>query len=153
TEPQFVAARNGASPAFAPAPAAADARTASFEVAKQASAQRAVGSVASLDSISATARLKDARNDKSTRIVNGQTFELRDSVWTDVRFGKTAVTTKIKPFSKAYFDILERLPELRAVFALGDRVVAVGRSGAISLSTDGVADLTAASLDSFVARW
>ena len=43
-------------------------------------------------------------------------------------------TMKIKPFSKAYFDLLAQLPELRAALALGDRVIVVGRDRAISFA-------------------
>jgi hypothetical protein len=62
-------------------------------------------------------------------------------------------TTTIKPFSQAYFDLLDRLPELRAVFALGARVLVVGKDRAISLSDRGAAQLSPAELKSLVGAW
>jgi hypothetical protein len=62
-------------------------------------------------------------------------------------------TTKIKPFSKAYFDIVSALPELRATLALGDRVIVVGRDRAISSGDDGVAELSASALAALVKAW
>jgi len=89
----------------------------------------------------------------STQRVNGRTFLLRDSVWTDTRYQATMATTTIKPFSQAYFDLLDRLPELRAVFALGARVIVVGKDRAISLSERGAAQLGPAELKAIVSTW
>jgi len=126
--------------------AAADRR---FESAKAASAQRSVTSVMAIDSIAAAATATRV----STRRVDGRTFVLRDSVWTDARYRPTMPTTNIKPFSRAYFDLLDRLPELRAVFALGSRVVVVGKDRAISLSENGAPELSAAELTSITGAW
>ncbi|HTE45587.1 MAG TPA: VIT domain-containing protein [Gemmatimonadaceae bacterium] len=167
TEPQFVANRKQAmmSPAVAggsaampvsqPASVAADSRAMRFEAAKTASAQRAMSSVGMLDSMSAvvnTAALARGAG-SSTRTLNGRTFVLRDSVWTDARFTTTMPTTKIKPFSKVYFEIIDQVPELRAVFALGGRVTVVGRDRAIMLSNDGVSEMTSAALATLVKAW
>ncbi len=91
----------------------------------------------------------------TTRRVNGRTFVLRDSVWTDVRYQpqSTMSVTSIKPYSKAYFDVVDQLPELRAVFALGARVAVVGRSGAIVLNDTGASELTSAALTTLVRGW
>jgi hypothetical protein len=89
----------------------------------------------------------------STQRVDGRTFVLRDSVWTDTRYRPTMPTTTIKPFSQAYFDLLDRLPELRAVFALGARVLVVGKDRAISLAANGAAQLSSAELKTLVGAW
>lgn len=89
----------------------------------------------------------------STRVVNGHTFVQRDGVWTDARYTTSMPTTKIKPFSKAYFDLVAALPELRASLALGDRVTVVGRDRAISTSDDGVSDLPPSVLAAIVKAW
>jgi Ca-activated chloride channel family protein len=168
TEPRFAAfnrqgvAGGTASPANAPALAAADARSLRFESAKAASAQRSVNTVAALDSMRAMAPAPAPRNGggpvgeiaaASTRVVNGHTFVLRDGVWSDARYTTSMSTTKIKPFSKAYFDIVAQLPELRSALALGDRVVVVGRDRAISFGDDGVSELSAAALAALVKAW
>ncbi|MEP6492028.1 MAG: VIT domain-containing protein [bacterium] len=172
TEPQFVANRRQAMIGPMPAAAggqpqltgvvatAADSRTARFESAKTASAQRSANSVAMLDSMFAaaspapTSRVGSTHDaSASTRTLNGRTFILRDSVWTDARYSASMPTTKIKPFSKAYFDIVDQVPELRAAFALGGRVTVVGRDRAIALTNDGVSDMTPAALAAFVKAW
>lgn len=147
------AGAGGVMPATAPAPSAlsdAAQRSLRFESAKAASAQRTANSVAALDSMSAAGTATTAA---STRVVNGHTFVLRDGVWTDARYVPTMPTTKIRPFSKAYFDIVAQLPELRAAFALGDRVIVVGRDRAISSGDDGVAELSGSTLAALVKAW
>jgi Ca-activated chloride channel family protein len=127
-----------------------------FESAKAASAQRSVTSVMAIDSI-AVAAASPANSPSSTRVstqrVDGRTFVLRDSVWTDTRYRPTMPTTTIKPFSQAYFDLLDRLPELRAVFALGARLLVVGKDRAISLGANGAAQLSSAELKTLVGAW
>jgi hypothetical protein len=162
TEPRLAVMRQtdirrdaaGASNAPAPMAPVAEMR---FESAKAASAQRAANSVAVLDSL---ARAKPSgvgeSNDgsaASTRSLNGHTFVLQSGTWTDARYTKSMPTTKIKPFSKAYFDLVAALPELRASLALGDRVIVVGRDRAISTSDDGVAELSPGALAALVKAW
>jgi len=158
TEPQLVANRRGIlTPTMAP-PAAAPAADQRFEMAKAAAAQRAVGNIASLDSIKAAAPASGgaARGDvgANTRRIDARTFALRDSVWTDVRFRAGMETIIIKPYSKAYFDLVGQLPELRSAFALGDRVIIVGKSLAISLDdSKGAAELTDTIRKSIARGW
>jgi Ca-activated chloride channel homolog len=162
-EPRLALNRAQTMPASAPLrDGASDAtqRTLRFESAKAASAQRSVSTVAALDSISAAAPTNAPSLGTgaggamaSTRVINGHTFVLRDGVWTDARYTSAMPTTTIKPFSKAYFDILLQLPELRATFALGDRVVAVGRGRAIATGDDGVSDLSTAALAALAKTW
>jgi len=157
TEPRLAVNRRdvgGVMPVMAPAPTA----QMRFESAKAASAQRAASSLAVLDSLALakpmnTPALSKDGKAMSTRTVDGHTFVLRDGVWTDARFATSMPTTKIKPFSKAYFDLVAALPELRASLALGDRVIVVGRDRAISMTDDGVAELPQAVLTALVKAW
>jgi hypothetical protein len=89
----------------------------------------------------------------STRRVDTRTFVLRDSVWTDQRYRSNMPTTTVKPFSKAYFDLMAEIPELRAAFALGSRVIVVGRDRAIVLADQGVESLTPAQLAALAKAW
>lgn len=148
-EPRFATMQRGVSGTMA-APAAAPARDMRFESAKAASAQRAVTNAVALDSIVAAG---DGRTDSGTRRVEGRTFVLRDGVWTDVRFKPDMQKTVIKPFSKAYFDIVAQLPELRSAFALGSRVIVVGKTRAIELSDSGESELTPAALATLLKAW
>ena len=122
-----------------------------FEAARTAAAQRAVSSVAVMDSLTAAGAASGAS--PSIRRVDARTFVLRDGVWTDERYQSSMHSTRIKPFSKAYFDLLRVLPELRSVFALGDRVIVAGRTQAIVLSTAGVDTLTDSALTALARTW
>jgi len=167
TEPQLAARmgmiRNGAQNQPMPlqggtAAGAADMR---FESAKAASLQRSVTSLNALDSLRAASPPMNAPGSSasvasahlSTRNIDGRTFVLRDSMWTDTRYRPTMPTKTIKPFSQPYFELLDRLPELRAIFALGGRVIVVGKDRAIAVSDNGVAQLPRADLQTLVAAW
>jgi Ca-activated chloride channel homolog len=142
TEPQF-AVRGGA----------ADQR---FESAKAASMQRSVTSLTALDSLARAASPSSTSGTSSrvsTQRIDGRTFVLRDSVWTDTRYRPNMPTTTIKPFSPTYFELLDRLPDLRATFALGSRVIVVGKDRAISLKDNGVEQLSRGELQTLVAAW
>jgi hypothetical protein len=62
-------------------------------------------------------------------------------------------TTTIKPYSAAYFDLLGRLPELRAAFALGARVAVAGRDRAIVIAENGVTQLSTSEMTALVNTW
>ena len=81
------------------------------------------------------------------------TFVLRDSVWTDVRFKKTGTVLRVKPFSDAYFKLIEMVPELREAFSVGERVVVSGRSMAIELTPSGAERLTDRDITLIRDRW
>jgi Ca-activated chloride channel homolog len=155
TEPQLtrVGLVRGAVPTAAFAPSATPAREARFEAARTASAQRAMKSVAVADSLSAVAdgAVRGAR--QSTRRVDARTFVLRDSIWTDQRYRSDMPTTTVKPFSKAYFDLITAIPELRGAFALGSRVIVVGRDRAIALADKGAESLAPAQLGGLAKAW
>jgi Ca-activated chloride channel family protein len=155
-EPQMAAiGRRVAAPAGVPVPATASAPAAAnrdlrFESAKAASMQRTITTAATLDSMATVA---GQREGKTTRHVEGRTFELRDGVWTDARYKADMPKTTIKPFSKAYFDLIEQLPELRPAFALGERVIVAGRSRAIELKDSGASELAPAALAALIKAW
>jgi len=142
-------ARQRAAGSASPAP------TVAFEQAKAASAQRAVTNMAMIDSLASVAG-GVARGDKDAagaRRIDGRTFTLSDGAWTDARYHPGMQTTTIKPYSKAYFDIVQQLPELKQVFALGGRLIVVGKASAIRLDDSGVSELSAAALASLTRSW
>jgi Ca-activated chloride channel family protein len=130
---------------------AADRRDVQFEAAKAASAQRIAVNASAVDSI-ADSRV-GAGAAATTRRVDGRTFILRDSVWTDTRYQTSMRTTEIKPFSAAYFDLLARLPELRGALALGAHIIVVGKDRAIAIADSGVTQLSAADMNAIVNAW
>lgn len=118
---------------------------AAFEDARRAASQRASRSVAD------TEGEMDARKERRTA---SRMFVLQDSVWTDSRAkAAQARTVRVRPFSDAYFALMNRTPELREVFAVGDRVEARGRAVTLVLAADGVERLSAAEVDAITRDW
>lgn len=130
----------GASSAGAPA-------AVQFEAAKAAAAQRSVTSAYAVDSASGV------RNDSNVRRAGNVTLVLRDSVWTDVRYKKSGTVLQVKPFSDAYFKLIELVPELREPFSVGERVLISGRSMAIELTPSGEERLTDRDMTLIRDRW
>jgi Ca-activated chloride channel family protein len=126
----------------APAPAAVQ-----FEAAKAASAQRAATSVMAAD---AAAGIRD---DASVRRAGNVTFVLRDGVWTDVRYKGTGTVLRVKPYSDAYFKLLDIEPDLREAFSIGERAIVAGKNMAIELTPSGEDNLTERDIALLRDRW
>jgi Ca-activated chloride channel family protein len=113
-----------------------------FEAAKSASAQRSATNLSAADSAVGMADFSGSGiSGKVTRAGN-VTFVLRDGVWTDVRYRQTGTVLRVKPFSDAYFKLIEMLPDLRESFSVGEQAIVAGRSMAIELTPVGVEKLT-----------
>jgi hypothetical protein len=124
----------------APPPAAV-----AFEEARIAASQRASRSVADAEG---------EMDRQKTRRTTSRMFVLRDSVWMDTRAEAAQVrTVRVRPFSDAYFALMNRTPELREVFAVGERVEARGRAVTLVLAADGVERLSAAEVDAITRDW
>jgi hypothetical protein len=130
-----------------PAANAANAPAMQFEAAKVASEQRATTSLGDLD--------KDALRDKkeSVRLAGNRTFTLQDSVWAEARPLDGITVVKVKAYSPAYFALVQNLPELAPLFAIGERVRVIGRHTAIEVAPDGLTQLDAAALAAVVKNW
>ncbi len=129
-------------------------QTLAFETAKAASLQRSVYTIAAVDSLARAAGGRDEKDaSNASRRIDGRTFNLSDGVWTDARYHADVHVTTIKPYSRAYFDLVKRLPELKPVFAIGDRVVVVGKTEAIRVDESGVSELKAGDLAALVRKW
>ena len=130
---------------------------AAFEQAKSASAQRAVRSVAMLDSISDAADRREGESAATSRYVSGRQFKLSQGVWTDaglLRGDKTAAwTLKVQPYSPAWFAVLRAVPSLKDALSLGDRVRVAGKSVVLEVATDGVTSLDNATVTRFTTAW
>jgi Ca-activated chloride channel homolog len=130
--------------AAAPAAVAAE-RT--FEAAKTSSAQRSATNMAAADSSSGL------RDDARMRRVGNVTLLLKGDVWTDAKFRKDAPVLRVKPFSDAYFKLMEMVPELREAFSFSERLIVSGRSMAIELTAQGKETLTETDLRQLRERW
>jgi Ca-activated chloride channel homolog len=113
-----------------------------FEAAKTAAAQRSVTNLSAADSAMGFSGYASAGPNGNVTRAGNVTFVLRDSVWTDVRYKKSGTVLQVKPFSDAYFKLLELVPELREPFSVGERVIVAGRGMAIELTPAGEERLT-----------
>jgi len=120
---------------------------ASFEAAKMASAQRQAKTLADIDSMAMA-----AGGAAGGRTVNGHTFTWRDGRWVDGRLTDSTRVVQVQTYSKSYFALLDTLPDLRAMAALGDRVVMVGRGVAVEFVPQ-APELSAAELARVVRGW
>ena len=143
----------GVAGGVAPGAAPADKKREDFELAKAASAQRAATTLSAVDSVSADF------SSATVRRVGTRTFSLtKDAMWTDSRYTSTMRTVRVKPYSAAYFALLERLDDLRAPFALMGKdgtpgVVVAGRTVAVAVAADGAASLEARDIAAIEAGW
>jgi hypothetical protein len=128
--------------ATAPAPAAVQ-----FEAAKAAASQRSATNMSMADAAAGV------RSDSNVQRAGDVTFVLREGVWTDVRYKTSVTVLRVKPYSDAYFKLLELQPDLREPFSIGDRAIIAGRNMAIELSPSGVERLTDREVTMLRERW
>lgn len=136
-------AAGGRATAAAPAPATSS-NELRFEAARTAAKQRELKSAAELD---------DAERRADQRRIGERLFTLANGVWTDARWTPKLRLVTVKPFSPAYFDLVQRMDHLAAPFGLGDRVIVAGRAVAIELSATGVERLSAEALAAIARDW
>jgi Ca-activated chloride channel homolog len=115
---------------------------AQFEAAKQAAARRSVTNLSAADSAAGFGGYASIARGATVTRAGNVTFVLRDSVWTDVRYKNSGTVLRVKPFSDAYFKLIEMVPDLREAFSVGERVIVAGRSMAIELTPSGEDRLT-----------
>ncbi|MEP7381010.1 MAG: VIT domain-containing protein [Gemmatimonadota bacterium] len=142
-------AADAAATAMPAAPPAQSSNEARFEAAKASAAQREMKSLSEMDELS-----KDRT--ATERTLGSRRFTLVGGVWTDARYTSNMRTVSVKPFSPAYFALVQRFPELAEPFALGERVIVAGRSVAVALAADGastVSTLDAAAIDAIARNW
>jgi len=138
--------KNGSGPPPPPPPTAAAAPAVqAFEKARAAAEQRATTSLGDADASIAT--------NADMRRVGTRTFVRRGEAWVDTGKRDSMQVTKVRAFSEAYFKLIEAIPELREIFALGDKITVAGRSIAIEISDDGVSSLDESKLRQIQERW
>jgi Ca-activated chloride channel family protein len=138
-EPQHDVALTGLAGGVAGAPAPA---MQAFRAAKEASVARAATSLAQVEVV-----------EKKVTQSGGRTFWRQDSVWVDSRWRDGMRVVRVKPYSTAYFALLDAVPELKSAFAVGDAVRVAGRAVAIEVAGDGVEKLSDADVASVRSDW
>ncbi len=95
---------------------------------------------------------KDAEGNehKLTKVAQGgaKTFYHKEGLWVDSGFEGKGETLKVKRFSAAYFDLLNRVPEVGMYYAMGDSVIFIIGGTAVEISDEGKTELSAAELRS-----
>jgi Ca-activated chloride channel family protein len=122
-------------------PPAAEAR---FESARQAAARRDTRSLADLDAASLPA---------GTRLVGNRRFRERNGVWTDLGYTDSVRVVNVKAYSPLYFELADRLPGMRDILALGDAILACGRTVAIEVGTTGLERMSEGELAVLQLAW
>lgn len=111
-----------------------------------APAPKAASGKAAVDYAIAVGKLKSAQSTgSSVKAAAGKTFVSIDGVWIDRDVQPTAVPSKIKYLSEAYFALVNHDARTRSILALGESVVwrtATGKT--IAIATEGKETLTAA---------
>ena len=74
--------------------------------------------------------------------VGERTFEYWTGFWVDRAYRSDMATVEVTYLSDAYFKVLAASPELKDVFALGDRIVVVLGEKALVIQAEGKDDLT-----------
>jgi Ca-activated chloride channel family protein len=118
-----------------------------FESARAASLQRGVTNLAVADE----SDLK--KSDVAARRVGARLFMLRDGIWTDAAHSVSARTIRVKPFSDAYFTLIDAIPDLREVFALGDKVSVATRGLTIEVTEGGSTTISVSDLKAIQYSW
>ena len=89
----------------------------------------------------------------AVRRAGNHLFARRGDRWADVSFKEGTKVVRIKPYSAAYFALLDAIPELRGSLAVGERVLVSGAHVSIEVSADGVSQLGDAELRSLKEQW
>ena len=131
----------------APAAGGGVARGTEFEAARDAAKQRSATNLAVAEEADLSSR------SSGTRRVGARTFALSGGTWTDLRRVDSSNVVKVKAFSDAYFKLMDTIPELRDIFALGDKVRVSGRSITIEIGTAGTESMDSAELERIRTAW
>jgi hypothetical protein len=117
-----------------------------FDAAKSASVFRQARTVSAVDAESS------ARGNAEMKRAGHRTFVLRDSVWTDTK-KSAGPTLRIKPYSNAYFRLLELIPDLREPLSIAERVRVAGKAMSVEISPNGVETLSGSDISMLKQNW
>jgi Ca-activated chloride channel family protein len=117
-----------------------------FDAAKSASVFRQARTVSAVDAESS------ARGNAEMKRAGNRTFVLRDSVWTDTK-KSAGPTLRIKPYSNAYFRLLELIPDLREPLSIAERVRVAGKAMSVEISPNGVETLSGSDISMLKQNW
>ncbi len=131
---------------FAPSPARAGSGSAQAPAAAPAEPMTAAEGKSGVAVSRATKKMKEQERGPSAsepvRVAAGRTFIFRDGGWIDSEsLTNPGKQLKVKFLSKGYFALIQARPELKAAFALGDRVVVqIAKGKSIIVGPEGEED-------------
>jgi Ca-activated chloride channel family protein len=123
---------------------------AAVQSARLAAVRREAVTVADLAAAERTAVQQVSRQDAGERVVAGRRFRRDGAAWTDAAHAAAVRIVHVAPFSRAYFDVTTRLPELAPYVSAFEVVTVAGGRVSIRIAEGGVSVLTAAELDKLV---
>ena len=129
------------------APSAAPAPQAVFEQARAASEQRQAKSLAAADVMR-----DEAVASGEMRTAGSKMFRKDGETWTDLTAKRELKVYKVKAYSRTYFTLLEKLPQLKESFAVGERVKVAGKSVAIEI-VESAEELSESDINAIIRSW
>jgi Ca-activated chloride channel family protein len=125
---------------------------AQFDAAALASKQRAAVSLAAAPTMRVAA---DSAVGPSIEQVGGRAFVHQGDAWVDARYHEPYAgrVVRVRPYSAAYFAVLDAAPVVAPWLALGDTVVVVGRGVVVRVEADGDETLRADAVAAVRAGW
>ncbi len=152
-----MATQNGPRDRVLPAAAPARSGQGAVQGATEDSRLRAAKSMAALDeAMSVTAERKRKEGDANNQVVQvaGRLFQKTEHGWTDGARHDTSIrTVEIEPYSAAYFQVLEALPELKAYLSRLDTLELSGVRVRLGFKAGGARTISAADLATLVADY
>lgn len=141
--------RGGALPAAVPPPVSGEAAVQTARLAAIRREAQTVGDLAVAETI-AVAVQETSRQGADERLVAGRRFQLESGAWRDTAHTASARTVHLAPFSRAYFDVVSKLPELAPYLSAFEAVTIAGGRVSIRMAPNGASTLTAAELEKLV---
>jgi Ca-activated chloride channel family protein len=136
-------------PTPAPQMATGQAAVASARLAATRREVRTAADVAAAESVAGGTIAE--RSDR--RVVAGRTFRLEAGAWIDTVHAPQARVIAIEPFSRAYFDVLTALPELRPYVSAFESMTVAGGRASIRIAAGGRVTLEAGELAALVGQF
>ncbi len=84
--------------------------------------------------------------------VGTKTFFNKDGLWVDSRYEGKLATIKVERFSRAYFQLLSRVPQIGKYLALGEKVIFLLKGKAIEISDRGKSHFSESELKALLSR-
>ena len=96
----------------------------------------------------------EGKEQRMTNVVQtgNRAFFNKNGLWVDTEYEGKIEPMKVKRFSEAYFQLLDKVPEVGKYLALGDEVIFLVNGKAIHISDEGKSDFTLSELNSLLSR-